>query len=50
MNPKDLISEGNKEIEYESFKDLKNSMIKNLSDYTVSFGQQDQISNQDINV
>jgi len=38
MNQKDFISEANKEIEYESFKDLKSSMIKNLSDYAVSFG------------
>jgi len=45
MIPKDLILEPNKEIKYESFKDLKSSMIKNLSDYAVSFGQQDHISN-----
>jgi hypothetical protein len=50
MNQKDLISEANKEIGFESFKDLKNSMIKNLSDYAVSFGQQDQESNQELNV
>jgi len=45
MIPKDLNLEVEKEIEYESFKDLKSSMIKNLSDYAVSFGQQDHISN-----